>query len=70
MKTKLYRVLLLAANAAAGLLLLVDKFGPGIGLTPNYIGLIDAGLNVLIVLGRQISDPTTPTLPAKPAVLP
>lgn len=70
-RTKLYRVLLWGAQIGTVAMLAADRFGPGIGLTAWDIGVIDAAATGLITLGRQISDPSTPTLPsAGPVVLP
>ena len=69
-RTRLYRVALVVANAAAGALLLFDKFGPGLGISPFDIGIIDTIVNGIIVMARQIGDATTPTLPPPPAPAP
>jgi hypothetical protein len=73
MTTRWYRVGLLALNAVAAALVAVTQWGPGIGFypSPELVGLLTMLGNGIIVLLRQISDPTTPTLPSKgPVVLP
>ncbi len=63
MQTRLYRVLLIATQLATVTTLLVDRFGPGIGLAAADIGIIDAVASSIIVIARQVGDPATPTLP-------
>lgn len=69
-RTRLYRVLLWAAQAAAIVALLVDRFGPGVGLTAWDIALADSITSSLILLGRQLKDPSTVTNPATPIAAP
>jgi|CXWL01.1.fsa_nt_gi hypothetical protein len=64
MQTRLYRVALIVLNAAGAALVAVAQWGPGIGLSPEAIALITMLGNGLIVLLRQIGDPSTPTRPA------
>lgn len=63
-RTRLYRVILAAGAASATGLLLIDRFGPGIGLTPWDIGIIGSALTFLVTLARQIKDPATSTATA------
>lgn len=68
-RTRLYRVILWVAQAAAIGALIVDRFGPGVGLTAWDIALADAVTSSLILLGRQLKDPTTVSNPATPIAL-
>ena len=65
-KTRLYRVVLIVANLAGVIAAGLTQWGPGFGLDVAQIALIQSGLNILIVLARQILDSTTPTLPPAP----
>ena len=65
-RTRLYRVILWAAQAAAIAALLVDRFGPGVGMTAWDIAMIDAITSSLILWGRNVKDPTTVSNPATP----
>ena len=64
--TKLYRVALVLVNAVGAALVAATQWGPGVSLTPGVIGLLTMAGNGLIVLLRQIGDPTTPTIPPPP----
>lgn len=61
-QTRMYRVALVALNAVGAALVAVTQWGPGIDLSPEIIALITMAGNGLIVLLRQIGDPSTPTL--------
>lgn len=63
MQTRLYRIALLILNAAGAALVAVAQWGPGIGLSPETIALITMLGNGLIVILRQLGDPSTPTIP-------
>jgi len=65
MKTRLYRVVLLAVNALAAAALGAHEWGPGVGLSPEVIGILAVVANALIVLVRQVGDGGTPTLPPR-----
>ncbi len=63
-QTRIYRIVLLALNAAGAALMAVAQWGPGIGLSPEAIGLIAMAGNGLVVILRQLFDPATPTRPS------
>jgi len=63
MQTRFYRVALIVVNVATAILGSITAWGPGIGLDLAQIGMITTVLNIAIVIARQVSDVTTPTLP-------
>ena len=67
MKTRVYRIALVAFNLAAALLGSIQQWGPGVGLTLAQIGVATTIGNLVIVAVRQVLDPTTPTIPPKAA---
>ncbi len=66
MKTKVYRVALVAFNVASAVVGSITAWGPGIGLDLATIGLITTAGNIIIVVLRQVLDQTTPTIPPAP----
>ena len=62
-KTRLYRVALIVVNLGGAIAGGLTQWGPGLGLDAAQIGMILTAVNILIVLARQITDSTTPTLP-------
>lgn len=64
--TRIYRIVLIAFNLATAVVGSITAWGPGIGLDLPTIGVITTIGNTVIVLCRQILDPSTPTIPGVP----
>lgn len=63
MRTTWDRVAHILITAGAVALVAIDQFGPGFGLTPAQIATAAVVINGIVAIVRQITDPTTPTLP-------
>jgi hypothetical protein len=63
MQTRLYRIVGMLVNGAGVITIALAAYGPGLGLSPQILGLILAAANGVIFIGRQILDPSTKTVP-------
>lgn len=63
MKTRVYRIALVAVNCAASVLAVVQQQGTDLGISTEQLAMITAVANIIIVFVRQILDSSTPTIP-------